>query len=277
MLAALLVILAVVLPAVAAASTWAYGQATGSGAFAASARELADDAAVQAAVADRIAEVADARLARAGVPGQQARVRAVIDALRDSPTYRAALRALVQDARSQLTDRLPGGDPAPVRLDLAAAAAPVRERLAAAGLEPVAAALRDPGSIVLATRAEVRRAQRGVGIAHTLRAITLPAAVLALAAVTLVARRRSTGLLLAAGCLAGAIALGALAWIVVRRLLGDDVAVAVYDVLSRPLAWWAIGAGAAAAVLAAGGTALAAARRRAARPAWHPWSTLPRP
>jgi hypothetical protein len=277
LLAAVLVPLAIVLPAVAAWSTWGYGQATDQGAFARAARDLADDAAVRAAVGDRIATVADDRLAGVGLPGQHARVQAVVDALGDTAAYRAALRALLVDAHGQFADRLAGDSDAPVTLDLAAPAAPVRERLAAAGLTPVAAALRDPGTVVIATGSQVRRARAGVEAAHLLRAVTLPASVLALVGVLLVARRRSTGLLLAALCLAGAVAVGALAWVIVRAALDDDVAVAVFDVLSRPLAWWAIGAGAAAAGLAAAGAVLAVTRRRAARPEWHPWSTLPRP
>jgi hypothetical protein len=280
LLALLLIPLAVVLPAVAAWSAWAYAAATDADAFRPAARSLADDVAVQRAVADRLVDIADERLAASPVPGDpavvRARVRSIADELVRSAAYRAALREVLRTTHRQMAERLAGPSDSAVRLDTRPIATLLRDRLTAAGLGPIAAQIAAPRPITIVTRSDVRRGQAGADIARITRAVALPGGLLALVGVVLTARRRSTGLLRAALCVLAAIGLGAIAWGIAREIIGGSVAVAVFDAVSRPLRGWAVGGAVAAAVLAAAAAALEASRHRAQRSARHPWP-LPRP
>jgi hypothetical protein len=269
-----------VLPAVAALTTWAHAEATDTSRFADHAQELADDHAVQQAVTDELVAVADQRLAGVAVPGGpdalHARVRAIADQVVAAPAYRQALRTDLRSVHARLQARLTGDVHSPLLFDLVPVAAPLRDVLRAEGLPEVADAIGQPGEVVVATRAEVRHAHHGYEAVRAGRAIAIPGAVLALLGVIVTARRRRTGLLRAALCLVAAIGLGWIAAGIIRDALDDDVAVAVFDVLRRPLRWWAAGGAVLAAALTTGWAALAARGYRAQRAARHPWP-LPRP
>jgi hypothetical protein len=108
--------------------------------------------------------------------------------------------------------------------------------------------------VTIADRRQVRRARQAADALRIIRAVSIPGAVLALIGVLLTARRPSSGLLRLAGCLAvsGLLLLGGR--LVVRDAIAGqgtagDVAVAVFDVLARPLRPWVVGGLAAAAAL----------------------------
>jgi hypothetical protein len=263
---AILVLLAAVLPAVAVASWWAYGQATDTSRFMKTAAPLATDAQVQRRVIDEL-------VAAARVPGGDAAIRARIQAvaarLDASPAYRQSWLAIQRTVHARLAARLNGGSDAPLTLDLGPVAAVLRSEVAAAGLPQVAATLRDPAPVTIADRRAIRRARRAADALRIIRAVSIPGAVLALIGALLTARRPSSGLLRLGGCLA----ISALLLIGGRLVVQDAiaghgtagaVAVAVLNVLTRPLTPWVIGGLAAAVGLGALGAALAAAARRPA-------------
>jgi hypothetical protein len=270
---ALLVLLAAILPAVAVVSWWAYGQATDTARFTRTAAPLATDHEVQRRVADELVAAADRRLGRvaADVPGgleaARAQVRAIADRLAASPAYREAWLAVQRSAHARLATRLDGGTETPLRLELGPLADVLRQRVSAAGLPQVAAAIPDPAPVTIADRAEVRRARRAADAVRAVRAIAIPGAVLALLGVALTAGRLSTGLRRVAGCLAvSALLLVAGRYVARDAIAGHgtagDVAVAVFDVLIRPLRAWVIGAAVTAVVLGLTGVALGATERR---------------
>src|SRR4051812_3364629 len=143
---AVLIVLAAVLPAVAVASWWAYGEATDTARFTRTAAPLATDRAVQDAVVDELVATADARLGAvaAVVPGgadaARTRIRSVADGLVATPAYRHAWRATLRGAHGRLAARLAGDVRAPLTLDLGRVAAVLRARVTAAGLPGVARA-----------------------------------------------------------------------------------------------------------------------------------------
>jgi hypothetical protein len=276
--AAVLAVLGAVLPAVAVTSWWAYGEATDTARFTKAARPLATDAAVQRAVADQLVATAETRLGAAGaaVPGVpaavRARLRAVARALVTSEAYRRSWLATQRAVHGRLAARLAGNVDAPLTLDLARVAAVLRARLAARGLPQVAQALESPPPVTLADRRQVRRAHDAAEAVRVIRAVSVPAAVLALVGVLLTAGALPAGLLRVAACIAASTVLLVAGRAVAHQAIANrdtsgGVAVAVYDVLSRPLRTWVV-AGAGAAVLfgAAGAVAHAAgpgaARRR---------------
>jgi hypothetical protein len=270
--AALFVLLAAVLPAVAVATSLAHREATDTERFMETAGPLATDATVQRAVADELVAAADARLATLPqpVPGSReavrARIRSIADAVVASEAYRASWRATQRDAHERLAARLTGASDAPLRLGLRRIAALLRARVADAGLPEVAAAIPDPQPVTLADRAEVRRAREATDAVRVARAIAIPGAVLALLGVLVTAPGLASGLRRAAACLAASALLLAAAWLVARGLVSarsssSDLALAVYDVLTRPLRAWVIGGAVGAVALAAGAVAAAAARR----------------
>lgn len=254
--AVVLVLLAAVLPAVAVASWWAYGEATDTTRFTATAEPLATDPTVQREVTDQLVAAVGADAATA------AQIRAIAQRLVATPEYRQAWRATLRGVHGRLSARLDGDVAAPLTLDLGRLAAVLRRRVVAAGLPAgLAQAIADPGAIVLADRAEVRRAHDATQAVRVVRGIAIPAAVLALVGVLLTAPRLSSGLLRAAGCLACSAGL-----LLAARALGGDrvdagVPHAVYDVVTRPLGAWITGGFAAAVALALAGAGLAAARR----------------
>ncbi|QEC47960.1 hypothetical protein FSW04_10525 [Baekduia soli] len=270
--ASVLILLACLLPALAVASSWAYGEATDTTRFMRTAGPLATDATVQREVAAALVAAAQPRLdAVAGaVPGGAAAVRTQLRTIAShlvaSPAYREAWLAIQRTAHARLASRLSGDVRSPLVLDLGPVAAVLRAQVGSAGLPQVAAAIPDPAPVTIADREQVRRAHRAAEIVRLVRAVSIPGAVLALIGVVLTAGGLRRGLLRAAGCLAVAAVLLAAAWIGTRSALlaqggSGDVAAAVYDVLSRPLRpWIAVGAGAAAA-LAVAGLALGPRRR----------------
>lgn len=262
---AILVLLAAVLPAAAVASWWAYGEATDTTRFMATAAPLATDPGVQRRVIDEL-------LAAARVPAAdttvRTRIQAIAGQLDATPAYRQSWLAIQRTAHARLAARLNGGTDAALRVDLGPVAAVLRRQVAAAGLPQVAAAIADPAPVTIADRRQVRRARQAADALRIIRAVSIPGAVLALIGVLLTARRPSSGLLRLAGCLAvsGLLLLGGR--LVVRDAIAGqgtagDVAVAVFDVLARPLRPWVVGGLAGAAALGVAGTALAAARRPA--------------
>lgn len=270
---AVVLLLAAVLPAVAVSSWWAYGQATDTARFVPTARPLATDRTVQRAVTRELVAAADAHLGALpvsgtdGIAAARARVRTLAEALVTTRAYRQSLLATLRTTHARLAARLDGDVDAPLRLDLGRVGAVLRTRVAAAGLPEVAAAIRDPDPVTVADRAQVRRAHEATGLVRIARAISIPGAVLALLAVLLTAPRLASGLLRAAGCLAVATLLLVAGRYGGRELISSsgassDVAVAVYDVLSRPLRSWTISGAAAALAFALAGGVLSAARRR---------------
>jgi hypothetical protein len=270
---ALLVLLAAVLPAVAVVSWWAYGEATDTARFMRTAAPLATDHEVQRRVADELVAAADRRLGgvAAVVPGgldaARAQVRTIADGLAGSPAYRHAWFTIQRSAHARLATRLDGGTGTPLRLDLRTVADVLRAQVTAAGLPQVAAAIPDPAPVTIADRAQVRRARQAADAVRAVRAIAIPGAVLALLGVLLTAGRLSTGLRRVAGCLAvSALLLVAGRYVARDAIAGQgtagDVAVAVFDVLIRPLRPWVVGAGIAAVVAGLTGVVLGASERR---------------
>jgi hypothetical protein len=255
--AAVLVVLAAVLPAVAVASWLAYGDATDRERFTATADELVADRTVQREVADRLIAAAGAD------PALAAEVPGVARRLADTPEYRAAWRSTVRALHGRLSARLDGDVTAPLTLDLTRLAAVLRAQVAAAGVPSSAAAqIPAPRPVVIADRAEIRRAHDATQAVRIVRAIAIPGAVLALLGVLLTAPRAASGVLRVAGCLACSAAL-----LLAARALGADradpgVPRAVYDVLTRPLGAWITGGFVAAGVAAIVGVVLTAAGAR---------------
>ena len=274
--AAVLAVLGAVLPALAVTSWWAYGEATETARFTRTAQPLATDPAVQRAVADELVATADARLraAAAAVPGGtaavQSRVRAAARALVTSQAYRRAWLATQRTVHARLASRLAGNVDAPLTLDLDRVAAVLRTRLAALGLPQVARALENPPPVTLADRRQVQRAHDAAETVRVIRAVSIPAAVLALVGVVLTAASLPAGLLRVAACLAVSTVLVVAGRAVARQQIANrdtsgGVAVAVYDVLSRPLRTWVIAGAGAAVLLGAAGAVAHGARAGAAR------------
>jgi len=282
-LAAVCLVLAAVLPAAAVTSWWAYGEATDTARFAATARPLADDATVQREVVDELVAVAGTHLGEVApqlLPGGsrsavRARIRTAAEALVRTQAYRDSWRTIQRRAHARLAVRLTGDVSQPLTLDLAPVAAVLRARLRAAGLAQVAGVSGDPAPVVLLDRAEVRRARDATDVVRILRGIAIPGAVLALIGVVLTAPRLGAGLLRAGLCLGvsalllvagGALARGAIS------SSGDAGGLrrAVYDVLTEPLHGWVVGGIVAAVVLVIVGAGLAVATRPGSAPAWPP-------
>jgi hypothetical protein len=280
--AALSIVLACVLPAVALTTWWAYGQATDTARFTATARPLATDDAVQRQVVDELVAVADARLAGvaavARLPGGQSavrtRIRDVAEALVRTQAYRDAWLAVQRTAHARLAARLTGDVTAPLTLDLAPIAAALRARVErSAALRPVADAIVDPAPVVLADRAEVRRARQATDTVRIVRGIAIPGAVVALIGVLLTAPRLGQGLLRAGLCVGVSTLLVVAGGALTRGAIsssGDAGALrlAVYDVMTEPLHGWVVGGVVAAVVLVIAGAALELARRPRSGRAW---------
>jgi hypothetical protein len=270
--AAVLLVLAAVLPAVAVASWWAYGTATDTDRFMEAAQPLVTDRTVQRQVVDELVAAADARLAApAGqIPGGTAAARAQVGAIAErlvaTRAYRQRWLATMRSTHARLAARLTGDYAAPLTLDLGPVAGVLRARVAAAGLRDVADAIPDPAPVVLLDRAEVRRAHDAANATRIVRAFSLPGAVVALLGVLLTAPGLASGLLRVGVCLAVSTVLLAVGWLVARDAIpvsatAGDLGVAVYDVLTRPLRGWVIGGAIAAAVPAAAGGGLRYAQR----------------
>jgi hypothetical protein len=261
-LATLALVLAAVLPAVAVASWWGYGQATDTARFTATAKPLATDRTVQDAVVDELVT---------SVPSvARSQVRLLAEQATTTAAYRSSWRAIQRTTHARLAARLTGDVDEPLTLDLARAATVLRSRATAAGLGPVAQAIPDPRPVVIADREQVRRAHDAASTVHTIRAFSLPLAILALIGVLLTAPGLASGFLRLAGCLAVSTILLVAGWIVARGVLngqdpGGDIAAAVFDVLARPLRGWAIGGAVATVVLGVVGGALSAAHPAARR------------
>lgn len=267
---------ACLLPSLAVASFWAYGNATDTTRFMETAEPLASDAAVQDAVADELVAVASARLAAAGLPGgtdaYRARIRQLADRLVASDAYRATWLRIQRTAHSKLATRLTGDVTAPLTLDLAPLADQLRVRVRAAGLGVVADAIADPEPVVLLDTQQVADAHSAVDKVRIARGIAIPGAVLALIGVLLTAGALARGLIRAGLCLGvstlllvGSLALG-------RSALDDaggdgKLRVAVWEVLTDPLHDWVVGGLIAAVALVALGAAASAFSPRPARPA----------
>ena len=270
---ALLVLLAAVLPAVAVSSWWIYGQATDTTTFMRTAGPLATDPTVQRVVVDDLVAAADARLRASPVPipggssAARARVRAIAESVVGTEAYRQSWLATQRTTHARLAARLTGSFDAPLTLDLGRVATVLRARVADTGLPQVAAAITDPRPVTLADRAEVRRARTATGVVRIARAISVPGAVLAIVGVLLTAPWFTRGVVRAAACLAVAAMLLVAGWLAARELIAahhaaGDLAVAVYDVLTRPLRPWVIGGAAGALAVAVAGTALGGVQRR---------------
>ncbi|HEV7494252.1 MAG TPA: hypothetical protein VGO10_10755 [Baekduia sp.] len=260
MLAVVCLVLACITPAAALSAWWVYGQATDTARFSETARPLATDATVQAAVVDEL-------LARTRAP---ARLRPSAEALVRTKAYQRSWLAIQRSAHARLAVRLTGDVRTPLELDLAPVAAILRARVAAAGLAPVANAIADPAPVVLLDRAEVRRAHDATNIVRIVRGIAIPLAVLALLGVVLTAPRIGGGLVRAGLCLGVSTLLVVAADALARDAIFGPLRRAVYDVLTEPLGDWLIGGAAVAvAFVLAGAVVIAVSRpRRApARPA----------
>jgi len=271
-LAALCLVLACVVPAVALATWWAYGQATDTARFTATARPLASDATVQRAVVDELVRTASARLGE--LPGGQdaarARIRTIADAVVATQAYRRSWRALQRSAHARLATRLTGDVTAPLTLDLAPIAALVRTRLERAGLAPVAEAIADPAPVTLLDRAEVRRAHDATDTVRIVRGIAIPLAVLALIGVLLTAPRLAGGLVRAGLCLGVSTLLTVGADELAASEIKGALRRAIYDALTDPLHGWVVGGIVAAVAFVLAGaavTALSGPRRAPRRPA----------
>jgi hypothetical protein len=267
-----LIVLAAVLPAVAVASWWAYGEATDTTRFMQTAAPLATDRAVQSAVVDELVATADARLGSVAalVPGgaetARARVRSVAESMIATPAYESAWQATLRAAHGRLAARLAGDVRAPLTLDLSRLAVVLRASVAAAGLPDVARAIGDPAPVTIADRAQVANARRAAAAVRIVRAFSLPAAILALVGALLTAGSVAAGLLRVAGCLAVSTVLLLAGRAVARSIIDardttGGLAGAVFDVLARPLAPWIVGGAVAAVAVGLTGAALAAARR----------------
>jgi hypothetical protein len=273
-LTAVLLLLAATLPAVAAASWWAYAEATDTQRFLETADPLTTDPAVRRAVTDELVAVADAQLGALPLPvpggtaALRARVRSIADTLASTAAYRQAWRAVLRTTHARFVARVKGGVVAPLTLDLAPVATVLRERVRAAGLPAaVGDAIRDPRPVVLADRSEVRRARDAVEAVRIVRAVAIPAAVLSLLLVLLTAPSSVSGLLRVAACLAISTILLVAAWLVARNAVASgsssrDLSVAVYEVVTRPLRKWVLGGAAGALALTLTGGTLSATRRR---------------
>jgi hypothetical protein len=252
-LAAICLVLACVAPAAALSAWWVYGQATDTARFTQTARPLATDATVQRAVVDELVR-------RTGAP---ARLRPVAEALVRTEAYRASWLTIQRAAHARLAVRLTGDVRTPLRLDLAPVATILRERVAAAGLAPVARAITDPTPVVLLNRAEVRRAHEAIEIVRIVRGIAIPLAVLALLGVVLTARRPGTGLVRAGLCLGVSTLLLVIGDAVARGAVSGALRRAIYDVMTEPLGAWVAGGAVAAVALVLAGAALNAVSRPA--------------
>jgi hypothetical protein len=277
-LAIVCLVLACVLPALAVASWWAYGNATDTARFMDTAAPLATDDTVQRAVADELTDVASARIAASGVPvpggeaAVRARVRTLADALVQTAEFRRAWRAIQRSAHARLAARLDGDVTAPLTLDLAPVATVLQERVRAAGLGAVADAIVDPEPVVLLDRAEVRDAHDWADRVRIVRGIAIPGAVLALLGVLLTAGGLSRGLVRVGLCVGVSTLLGIGAGALVRSSIATggvagDLRLAVYDVLTDPLHGWVVGGAIAAVALVAMGAAVSAFTPGPARPA----------
>jgi hypothetical protein len=270
-LAVVCVVLACVLPAVAVASWWAYGNATDTERFMDTAAPLASDDTVQDAVVDELVGVAMGRLATAGVPGgaeaYRARLRSVAERMVATSAYRTAWLRIQRTAHARLAARLTGDVRAPLTLDLAPIAGVLQARVRAAALGAVADAIADPAPVVLLDRSEVRDAHAAVDRIRVVRGIAIPGAVLALLGVVLTAGGLARGLVRAGLCLGVSVLVLLAAGFVVRSAIDDAgtdgaLRVAVWDVLTDPLSGWVIGGAAAAVALVAVGAAASAFRPR---------------
>lgn len=230
-LAAICLVLACVAPATALSAWWIYGQATDTARFTETARPLATDEIVQDAVVDELVR-------RTGAP---ARLRPIANALVRRKAYRDSWLAIQRQAHTRLATRLTGDVQTPLTLDLAPAAAILRDRVAAAGLTPVADAIVDPAPVVLLDRAEVRRAHDAITIVRIVRGIAIPLAVLALLGVVLTAPALGGGLIRAGLCLGVSTLLVIAGEALVRGEVSGALRRAVYDVLTEPLQNWVIG------------------------------------
>lgn len=274
LLAIVCLVLACVLPAVAVASWWAYGNATDTARFMDTAAPLASDATVQDAVADELVAVAGTQLARSPLPeAEQAaartRIRSLADSVVKTKAYQRSWRAIQRTTHARLAARVGGDVTAPLTLDLAPVAAVLQARVRAAGLAAVADAIVDPDPVVLLDRGEVRRARDAVDRIRVVRGLAIPGAVLALLGVLLTAGSLARGLVRAGLCVGVATLLLAGAGALARGAISDggtagDLRRAVYDVLTEPLGGWVVGGAIAAVALVAAG---AAASAFTARPA----------
>jgi hypothetical protein len=274
LLAIVCLVLACVLPAVAVASWWAYGNATDTARFMDTAGPLASDATVQDAVADELVAVATAQLARSPLPEAQqdaarTRIRSLADAVVKTKAYQRSWRAIQRTAHARLAARVGGDVTAPLTLDLAPVAAVLQARVRAAGLAAVADAIVDPDPVVLLDRSEVRRARDAVDRIRVVRGLAIPGAVLALLGVLLTAGSLAGGLVRAGLCVGASTLLLVGAGALARSAISDsgtagDLRLAVYDVLTEPLGGWVLGGAIAAVALVAVG---AAASAFTARPA----------
>jgi hypothetical protein len=247
-LAVVCLVLACVTPAAALSAWWIYGQATDTARFSETARPLATDATVQAAVVDELVR-------RTGTPQ---RLRPAAEALVRTEAYRRTWLALQRSAHARLAVRLTGDVATPLTLDLAPVAAILRARVTAAGLAPVADAIADPAPVVLLDRAEVRRAHDAVDIVRIVRGIAIPLSVLALLGVVLTAPRLGGGLVRAGLCLGVSTLLLVAADALARGAVSGPLRRAVYDVLTEPLGGWVLGGAGAAVALVLAGAVVAA-------------------
>lgn len=259
-LAVVCLVLACVTPAAALSAWWAYGQATDTARFSETARPLATDATVQAAVIDEL-------VARTGAP---ARLWPIAEAFVHTKAYQRSWLRVQRSAHARLAVRLTGDVRTPLTLDLAPVAALLRARVAAAGLAPVADAIGDPAPVVLLDRAEVRRAHDATNIVRIVRGIAIPLSVLALLGVVLTAPRLGGGLVRAGLCLGVSALLLVAGDVLARNAISSSLHRAIYDVLTEPLGGWVLGgAGVVVALMLAGaivGT-VSRPRRAPARPA----------
>jgi hypothetical protein len=277
-LAAVCLVLACVLPALALASWWAYGNATDTARFTTTAKPLASDDTVQRAVAGELTDAASARIAASGVPipggsaAVRARVRTLAGALVQTEAYRRAWRAIQRTAHARLAARLDGDVTAPLTLDLAPVAGVLQQRVRAAGLGAVADAIVDPEPVVLLDRAQVRQAHAWADRVRIVRGIAIPGAVLALLGVLLTAGSLARGLVRAGLCVGVATLLLVGTGALIRSSISaggtaGDLRLAVYDVLTDPLHGWVVGGLVAAVALVAVGAAASAFTPGPARPA----------
>ncbi|HWH95908.1 MAG TPA: hypothetical protein VNT03_18750 [Baekduia sp.] len=279
--AALSFILACVLPAAGLTTWWAYGQATDTARFTATARPLATEPAVQREVVDELVAVARSRLAAvpvAQLPGgkavTRARIRDMAEALVRTRVYRDAWLRVQRTGHARLAARLAGDVSAPLTIDLAPIARALRARVARnASLAPVVDAIADPDPVLLLDRAEVRRARDATDTVRIVRGIAIPGAVVALIVVVLTAPGVGRGLLRAGLSLAVSAGLLVLARSLARDAVSSPGAagrlrVTIYDVLTDGLHAWVVGAlGAAVALVIAGAVSMAVARRPPRAPA----------
>jgi hypothetical protein len=259
-LAAVCLVLACVAPAAALSAWWVYGQATDTARFSETARPLATDATVQAAVVDEL-------VTRTGA---SVRLRPSAEALVRTKTYQRSWLAIQRSAHARLAVRLIGDVRTPLELDLAPVTAILRARVVAAGLAPVADQIADPAPVVLLDRAEVRRAHDATNIVRIVRGIAIPLAVLALLGVVLTAPRLGGGLVRAGLCLGVSTLLVVVGEALARDAISGPLRRAVYDVLTEPLGDWVIGGAAVAVVFVLAGAVVSTVsrpRRAPARPA----------